>query len=134
MKACAYCGRENPDDAANCRECGTSEFKNPPAALPQEGPAPGGTEDTSTPEVNMEADGTSEGDGEFRNIGDYDPFEARRMLHRFENEGLRFQIEAADRMVPGVSRGPRKISLIRIFVHRDDTEKAAKILMEDCQV
>src|SRR6266702_4246755 len=26
MKNCAYCGRENTDDAVNCRECGTSEF------------------------------------------------------------------------------------------------------------
>jgi hypothetical protein len=23
MKNCTYCGRENPDDAAGCRECGT---------------------------------------------------------------------------------------------------------------
>ena len=26
MKNCAYCGRENADDATCCRECGTSEF------------------------------------------------------------------------------------------------------------
>jgi ribosomal protein L40E len=32
MKACSYCGRENADDAQNCRECGT-EF---PAAQTQE--------------------------------------------------------------------------------------------------
>lgn len=24
MKKCAYCGRENTDDAAHCRECGTA--------------------------------------------------------------------------------------------------------------
>src|SRR5690349_13140615 len=23
MKTCSYCGRENPDDATRCRECGT---------------------------------------------------------------------------------------------------------------
>ena len=34
MKKCSYCGRDNADDAANCRECGT-EFK-PEAASPQE--------------------------------------------------------------------------------------------------
>jgi hypothetical protein len=26
MKSCAYCGRENPDSATHCRECGTDEF------------------------------------------------------------------------------------------------------------
>src|SRR3989442_700959 len=33
MKKCAYCGRENDDDATQCRECGTGEFLAP-------GPAP----------------------------------------------------------------------------------------------
>ena len=34
MKICAYCGRENQDDAAQCCECATTEFKTsaPPAA------------------------------------------------------------------------------------------------------
>ncbi len=27
MKSCAYCGRENPDEATHCRECGTTEFR-----------------------------------------------------------------------------------------------------------
>jgi hypothetical protein len=31
MKSCAYCGRENLDDATHCRECGTDEFV---AAIP----------------------------------------------------------------------------------------------------
>src|ERR1043166_98917 len=29
MKTCAYCGRENPDAATLCIECGTDEFKTP---------------------------------------------------------------------------------------------------------
>lgn len=29
MKSCAYCGRENPDEAKHCRECGTAEFTVP---------------------------------------------------------------------------------------------------------
>lgn len=29
MKSCAYCGRQNDDDATNCRECGTNEFDVP---------------------------------------------------------------------------------------------------------
>jgi Putative prokaryotic signal transducing protein len=30
MKHCAYCGKENTDDAVACRECGTEEFKEAP--------------------------------------------------------------------------------------------------------
>ena len=29
MKICAYCGRENDDTAAQCRECGTEKFNAP---------------------------------------------------------------------------------------------------------
>jgi hypothetical protein len=32
MKECSYCGRENPDDAANCSGCGLDEFKSAPVA------------------------------------------------------------------------------------------------------
>ncbi len=28
MKKCAYCGRENEDSAASCKECGTEQFKD----------------------------------------------------------------------------------------------------------
>jgi hypothetical protein len=36
MKECAYCGRENEDAAARCRECGTEEFKSEAPASPRE--------------------------------------------------------------------------------------------------
>jgi uncharacterized RDD family membrane protein YckC len=38
MKACGYCGGQNPDDAIHCSGCGT-EFENsaPPALLPIQG-------------------------------------------------------------------------------------------------
>ena len=29
MKVCDYCGRENDQDAACCRECGTQKFRRP---------------------------------------------------------------------------------------------------------
>src|SRR5258708_18316946 len=29
MRNCAYCGRENPDDAGQCRECGTALAAQP---------------------------------------------------------------------------------------------------------
>ena len=28
MRQCGYCGRENPDDAARCTECGSNEFND----------------------------------------------------------------------------------------------------------
>jgi hypothetical protein len=34
MKNCTYCGRENNDDAVQCRECGNVEFKSSPPASP----------------------------------------------------------------------------------------------------
>jgi hypothetical protein len=34
LKPCAYCGKENEDLAAFCAECGTTEFKLPPATAP----------------------------------------------------------------------------------------------------
>ena len=32
MKNCAYCGKQNEDDAVYCRECGTDGFKKPASA------------------------------------------------------------------------------------------------------
>ncbi len=34
MKPCAYCGRENKDEALLCSECGTSDFVPPPLLKP----------------------------------------------------------------------------------------------------
>ncbi len=40
MKRCKYCGRENPDDATSCRECGT-KFSLPEATpRPKRRPEP----------------------------------------------------------------------------------------------
>lgn len=39
MKKCAYCGRENPDDAVHCLECGT-EFVQPSPTPPTPEPEP----------------------------------------------------------------------------------------------
>jgi hypothetical protein len=35
MKICSYCGRENPDNAANCSGCGLDEWENQPASTVQ---------------------------------------------------------------------------------------------------
>ena len=40
MKKCAYCGRENEDDAVNCSECGTEFVQTtPPQSTPEPKPA-----------------------------------------------------------------------------------------------
>ena len=46
MKKCSYCGRENNNEAANCHECGTQEFKGVTAAL------------DITPSITVPASGT----------------------------------------------------------------------------
>jgi hypothetical protein len=33
MKHCSYCGKENDDEAVQCRECGTDEFKETASAV-----------------------------------------------------------------------------------------------------
>src|SRR6266536_2372566 len=56
MKSCAYCGRENQDDATHCHECGTAEFVVPvlpPASLQQRIEAP----EPPDPEPDVPPDG-----------------------------------------------------------------------------
>ena len=36
MKTCIYCGRENTDEAVQCAECGTDEFKTAAVIVPNE--------------------------------------------------------------------------------------------------
>ncbi|MGA2865688.1 MAG: zinc ribbon domain-containing protein [Verrucomicrobiota bacterium] len=53
MKSCGYCGRENEDEAAWCRECGT---KFVPPAPRAEAAAPPPWERITTLENEIEAD------------------------------------------------------------------------------
>jgi hypothetical protein len=59
MKNCAYCGRENTDEATHCRECGIAEFVAPAPLSP---PAQEGAEmvaETSEIEPDVSPDGES---------------------------------------------------------------------------
>lgn len=56
MKTCTYCGRENPDVATHCAECGTDEFKLPAAAGPPAAEAPKDWVTLQTCQTLIEAD------------------------------------------------------------------------------
>ena len=128
MKECAYCGRENNDDAVNCRECGTDEFKNfPVTTVPEniEQNNLAATPSASTIELDK--------DDLFPKLGDFDPFDAEKILKRFEEAGVRFKINAPNEIVPG-SRSFARTSYIEIFTHRDDGEKVTKVMNEFCKL
>ena len=63
MKKCAYCGRDNPDEALNCRECGTELEETraepvpepPPPALGLKAGPEGGLKTIASLEVDLAA-------------------------------------------------------------------------------
>ena len=78
----------------------------------------------------------------YRSHGYFDPFDGRRILKRFEEEGVRFQIADASGVERWDSKFPRyalfrtvparvmRSNRIEIFVHVADAEKAQKIIDE----
>ncbi len=73
----------------------------------------------------------------YRSYGRFDPFDAERILKRFTELGVRFQIADASGVIwtgvalynPPVQLG--RANLIEIFVHREDDQKAGKILSDN---
>jgi len=68
----------------------------------------------------------------FSRLGIFDPFEANRMLQRFEADGIRFLIDRVEKQVV-TARGIRKTNLIEICVHQDELERANRIMTADWQ-
>jgi len=80
------------------------------------------------------------GEDPYRSHGYFDPFDARRILRRFEEQGVRFQIADASGVERWDSKFPRYVLMktvpawvmrcnrIEIFVHMADTEKAQMIV------
>ena len=65
----------------------------------------------------------------FRVFGHFDGLQAKYLLKRFEAAGIRFRVGRAE----GLDLTPRATRLyhhlyVRIFVHRDDQQKARAIL------
>ena len=67
-------------------------------------------------------------DEQFESFGTYDPLEASRLLKCFEAARIRFQIDTESIIRPmGVTRLKRYDS-VRIFVHREDRQRARRFL------
>jgi hypothetical protein len=78
----------------------------------------------------------------YRSHGYFEPFHARRILKRFEEEGVRFQIADASGVERWDSKFPQYVLMrivpartlrrnrIEIFVYLADAEKAQKIIDE----
>ena len=81
------------------------------------------------------------GKGYYKTLGDFAPFEARRLLARFENEKIRFMVDGNDSGIKNMDPVTAAYggfsgasSSIRIYVHTGDQEKMQKILDEICHV
>jgi hypothetical protein len=57
MKLCAYCGRENEDDAVGCRECGTAQFVFPASSETSSQKETEHVAEAPEPECDVPADG-----------------------------------------------------------------------------
>jgi hypothetical protein len=71
MKKCAYCDRENEDDAVRCRDCGTIEF-TPIVVLP----------------VESELEFHPLLTGAVRSVSSLDPQKARELVERLRFEDI----------------------------------------------
>ena len=82
------------------------------------------------------------GDDPYRSHGYFGAFDAKRILKRFEEQGVRFQIAGASGVERWDGKFPRyalmktvpawvmRSNRIEIFIHLADTEKAQKIIDE----
>ena len=80
--------------------------------------------------------GSGEGfDEQFRSFGRFDPFDAKRLLKRFGEADLRFQIDPQS-FVAATPRATRRrrYNSIEIFIHEEDEERARRILGQNLRV
>jgi len=130
MKKCTWCGKEYPEDAVVCAiDQQPLESDAPaPAAPSPESESDVLSVDSADTQVQTGEEDTGAPDG-FRCLGRFEPFDAARLLKRFEADGIRFQIDKFEKSIV-TSRGTRKMGLIEIYVHLDDDDRANKILTE----
>jgi hypothetical protein len=128
MKKCSYCGKAYPDTEILCPF--DQEPLQPDVPPPRSEPEANDADSAGTPVEAGEETDAPEG---FRSLAKLDPFEASRLLKRFETDGIRFLIDRIENKVE-TARGYRKIGLIDIFVHQEDYDKASQMLSEDWKV
>jgi hypothetical protein len=68
-------------------------------------------------------------DEQFRSFGHFDPLEAKRLLTRFEEADVRFQISPESILRPmGAGHRLKRYNSIEIFIQEEDIQKASTIL------
>ena len=135
MKKCSWCGKEYSDDASICAIDQSQLMSDQSAVLvPEAGcVSPGELAFQVQPDERVLRDEQSNGEDGFLSLGQFDGFEAARLLRRFEAEGIQFRIDQVERSAI-TARGVRRTDAIEIYVHQDDHEKANSILTEDWKV
>jgi hypothetical protein len=135
MKKCSWCGKEYSDDASICAiDQSPLMSDSPTASVPETGSVP-----SAEPALRVQleervlSDDESNGEHGFLSLGQFDAFEAARLLRRFETEGIQFRIDQVERSAI-TARGVRRTDAIEIYVHQDDQGKANSILTEDWKV
>jgi hypothetical protein len=134
MKKCPWCGQKYPDEVSVCAiDQSPLESGDPmPAPTVSKSQEPE-TDQVEPPPPSEEAEDTGAPDG-FRLLGAFDAFEADRLLKRFSEIDIRFEINRIERREQGRRTGFRTVAYIQIFIHADDYEKANQILTADWKV
>jgi len=132
MKKCPWCGQEYADEVSVCA-LDQNPLKSSNPAPRVEGCAESQIDCAEPSELPSSQDEEKDVPEGFRYLGGFDASEAARLLRRFEDAGIRFQIDRVERRVP-TARGVRNMSLIEIYVHQDDDERAGKIFTADWKV
>ena len=134
MKKCPWCGQKYPDEVSVC----AIDQSPLESCDPMPAPAVSKSQESETDQVessapSQEAQDTAAPDG-FRWLGAFDAFDAERLLKRFSETGIRFEINRIERRERSGSTSYRTVGYIEIFIHADDYEQANQILTADWKV
>ena len=130
MKKCPWCGQQYPDEAVIC----ATDRNTLQPCDPETSAAGSKPQDFKNTMVHVaEAADLCSGDDPFFPLVRFDATEAARLLQRFEQGGVRFQIERVDRRVRSLESS-RTVGMIQIYVHRDDKQRAMEIFSADWKV
>ena len=134
MKKCPWCGQQYPDEVSACTTDQSPLESCDLLPVPEVSESKDSEDHRIEPEApSQEVEEVDIPEG-FRPLGAVDAFEADRLLKRFSETEIRFQIERIERRERSGRGGYRTNSYIEIFVHADDYEKALEILRADWKV